>query len=438
MPSTSSAHGLVGPSLANFCVQYNFQVIAIALLISARVNRQQDWVKTQNTSVIFLGCILGQFTMGYAGDLVGRSRALSLTLLIAAAGAVGSSTCAWGSPASIYGTVVAFRFVIGYGLGGVYPLSATKAAESDDGANSVGRTAWAFFWQGPGMCAPYVAAIVLRACLQSDAQDLQWRLLLGLGALPALLALGLLRSDARGDAGRDAAAAAAAARARLAGDAKTRRFWKRFAGAGGAWFLFDVALYGTTLLGPAIVEECFRGRNSIQATAWQQLVGLSFNIPALYLSVELLNRKQCSAKKLQIAGFLLMAGAYALYGVLDAMDVGPWCLYAAYCFLNFTLSFGPNVTTFVLPAATFDGATRSTMNGFCSALGKVGAVVGTEVLPVLRAEFGLAAVLGACLATSIGGALLTAWAVEGEAYAPVLLAAGPGLLAADPGGGGVA
>jgi hypothetical protein len=47
-------------------------------------------------------------------------------------------------------------------------------------------------------------------------------------------------------------------------------------------------------------------------------------------------------------------------------------------------------------------------------------------------------VLGACLATSIGGALLTAWAVEGEAYAPVLLAAGPGLLAADPGGGGVA
>ena len=89
MPSSSSAHGLVGPSLANFCVQYNFQVIAIALLISARVDRQQDWVRTQNTSVIFLGCILGQFTMGYAGDLVGRSRALSLTLLIAAAGAVG-------------------------------------------------------------------------------------------------------------------------------------------------------------------------------------------------------------------------------------------------------------------------------------------------------------------------------------------------------------
>ena len=64
---------------------------------------------------------------------------------------------------------------------------ATKAAESDD-SNSVGSTAWAFFWQGPGMCAPYVVAIILRACLASDAQALQWRLLLGLGAAPALLA----------------------------------------------------------------------------------------------------------------------------------------------------------------------------------------------------------------------------------------------------------
>ena len=132
-------------------------------------------------------------------------------------------------------------------------------------------------------------------------------------------------------------------------NAKTKVFWRQFAGCGGAWFLYDVALYGTTLLGPTIVEDCFRGKNSIQDTSWQQLVGLSFNVPAMLASVELLNRQRITAKRLQIAGFLLMAFAYALYGVLNALRVNAWVLFAAYCFLNFTLSFGPNVTTFVLP-----------------------------------------------------------------------------------------
>ena len=424
-----ASNGIIGPSLANFCVQYNFQVIAISLEIAARVTHQQSWVATQNMSVIFIGCILGQFTMGYAGDLIGRSRALSLTLCIAAAGAIGSAAASWGSPSAIYGTVIAFRFVIGYGLGGVYPLSATKAAESDD-SNSVGSTAWAFFWQGPGMCAPYVVAIILRACLASDAQALQWRLLLGLGAIPALLAMAFLREDAQADNNRDAAEAARAAKAQLERDAKTKVFWRQFAGCGGAWFLYDVALYGTTLLGPTIVEDCFRGKNSIQDTSWQQLVGLSFNVPAMLASVELLNRQRITTKRLQIAGFLLMAFAYALYGVLNALRVNAWVLFAAYCFLNFTLSFGPNVTTFVLPSATFSGATKSTMNGLCAALGKLGAVVGTQVLPVLL-DVGLSYVLGACLITCVAGALLTQACVEAKAYESVL-------LAADPGEGGVA
>jgi len=424
-----ASNGIIGPSLANFSVQYNFQVIAISLEIAARVTHQQSWVVTQNMSVIFIGCILGQFTMGYAGDLIGRSRALSLTLCIAAAGAIGSAAASWGSPSAIYGTVIAFRFVIGYGLGGVYPLSATKAAESDD-SNSVGSTAWAFFWQGPGMCAPYVVAIVLRACLASDAQALQWRLLLGLGAIPALLAMAFLREDAQADNNRDAAEAARAAKAQLERDAKTKVFWRQFAGCGGAWFLYDVALYGTTLLGPTIVEDCFRGKNSIQDTSWQQLVGLSFNVPAMLVSVELLNRQRITAKRLQIAGFLLMAFAYALYGVLNALRVNAWVLFAAYCFLNFTLSFGPNVTTFVLPAATFSGDTKSTMNGLCAALGKLGAVVGTQVLPVLL-DVGLSYVLGACLLTCVAGALVTQACVEAKSYESVL-------LAADAGEGGVA
>ena len=61
---------------------------------------------------------------------------------------------------------------------------------------------------------------------------------------------------------------------------------------------------------------------------------------------------------------------------------------------------------------------------------KLGAVVGTQVLPVLH-EIGLAYVLGACLVTCVAGALLTQVCVEAKAYETVL-------LEADAGEGGVA
>ena len=113
MSSKASKHALLGPSIANFSVQYNFQVIAIALAIAQRDMPQETWVKTQDKSVIFIGCILGQFLMGYAGDLVGRTKALSLTLSLAVLGAVGSSLGPWGDVTDVYTTIIAFRFVIG-------------------------------------------------------------------------------------------------------------------------------------------------------------------------------------------------------------------------------------------------------------------------------------------------------------------------------------
>ena len=67
---------------------------------------------------------------------------------------------------------------------------------------------------------------------------------------------------------------------------------------------------------------------------------------------------------------------------------------------------------------------------FCHRLGKLGAVVGTQVLPVLL-DLGLSYVLGACLVTCVAGALLTQVCVEAKAYETVL-------LEADAGEGGVA
>ena len=91
--------------------------------------------------------------MGYAGDILGRNHAMTLTLSIVAFAAILSAVAPQGSPTSIYITIIVTRFILGIGVGGVYPLSATKAAEDGgSGGDSVDLTAasWAFFWQVPG------------------------------------------------------------------------------------------------------------------------------------------------------------------------------------------------------------------------------------------------------------------------------------------------
>jgi PHS family inorganic phosphate transporter-like MFS transporter len=67
--------------------------------------------------------------MGYLGDVLGRSRALTLTLALASVAALFSAIAPTGSPTAVYITIIVFRFILGVGLGGVYPLSATKVRD---------------------------------------------------------------------------------------------------------------------------------------------------------------------------------------------------------------------------------------------------------------------------------------------------------------------
>ena len=56
-------------------------------------------------------------------------------------------------------------------------------------------------------------------------------------------------------------------------------------------------------------------------------------------------------------------------------DRNPNLLFAFYCLLLFFLTFGPNVTTYVLSAEVYPKEIRSTFNGISAAMGKLGAIV---------------------------------------------------------------
>ena len=126
----------------------------------------------------FLGHAVGALVFGRIADILGRKRIYGYEVLILAAGAIASAlapSIAW---------LVAFRIVLGIGIGGDYPVSATIMSEYS-GKSSRGRmVSLVFAMQAAGLVVgPLIAVILLAAGI---SHDLVWRLLLGLGAIPGL------------------------------------------------------------------------------------------------------------------------------------------------------------------------------------------------------------------------------------------------------------
>lgn len=219
-------------AFSNFSIQYNFGSIAIALLVMSnavctekshpelcRRGIQASWVQGTAASVVFVGAVVGQLSMGVLGDTIGRGPAMLATMSISFVAALLQAVAPRGQPDDIYALIILFRFFLGVGVGGIYPLSATKAVEDnaraaaaaggkegederDDAAPSHASTssgavasAKGFFWQIPGMMGPYAVSYMLTySPLSTDAK---WRLLLGVGAIPSGIAVLLAALEMR-------------------------------------------------------------------------------------------------------------------------------------------------------------------------------------------------------------------------------------------------
>lgn len=123
-------------------------------------------------------------------------------------------------------------------------------------------------------------------------------------------------------------------------------------------------------------DDCVSSNSAINHVTSQNLIGLSMGIPACLLSILCL--QIMSTKTLQVVGFLLIALMFTIMAAcfVPLKESNSNVLFAIYCLLLFSLSFGPNLTTFVLPAQTYPKSIRATFNGISAACGKAGAFAG--------------------------------------------------------------
>lgn len=402
-----------------FTDAYDLFIIGIALsLLKEEWHLSATQVGLLGSSTL-IATLLGAFVFGYIADRVGRKAVYGLEALIMAVGAI---ACAL-SPNFYW--LLAFRFILGLGIGGDYPVSGVIMSEYSNKKNRGRLVGLVFSMQALGLIVgPVVAMTFLAAGID---HDLVWRLMLGFGAIPALGVIYFRRTlpesprylaQVKGESHRAAEHIREYSGGTVSAGADEARvehsLWQFFTnrknlmlvlGTAGSWFLLDYAYYGNTISTPLVLQSVAPGATLIQTTAWSLLIFAIAAAPGYVFAVSFIDR--IGHRRLQWIGFLVMALCFALIGAVPGMTQMLLPFLLLYGLSYFFTEFGPNVTTFIIPTEVFPVSKRTTGHGIAAGIGKLGAFIGVFVFPILNTHLGLANTLLLSAICALAGAALT-------------------------------
>ena len=329
---------------------------------------------------------IGSAVFGRIADVFGRKYIYGFEVLVLGAGAIASAF----SPNIWW--LIGFRFVLGLGIGGDYPVSATIASEFA-GAKTRGLLISSVFaMQGVGLIVGPLLAIVLISLHVPN--DLVWRILLGVGAIPPLAVFWArrhLKETPRYEKLQAAKTNQPAKHLDLLDSIKEaygdRQLVRWLIGASLAWFFLDLAYYGNTISNAQFITAVSPHGSERAQLFISLLIFLFAALPGYLLSMFGMDR--FGRKRIQLIGFACMAVTFigiALLGDAKAILVPFVILYGLNYFFT---EFGPNTTTFVIPAEIFPARIRTTSHGIAATVGKAGAAIGTFTFPLLQSQFGL-------------------------------------------------
>jgi PHS family inorganic phosphate transporter-like MFS transporter len=398
-----------------FTDAYDLFVIGVALkLITSEWHLDPLQIAVAGATAL-VSAALGSAIFGRIADVFGRKYIYGFEVLVLGAGAIASAF----SPNVWW--LIGFRFVLGLGIGGDYPVSATIASEFAGSAVRGRMVSSVFGMQGAGLIVGPLLAMGLLAAGVSG--DLTWRILLAAGAIPPLAVFWArrhLKETPRFEKLQ------ASKPPRDFADAE-HRFTNVFGdlkvgykdgtvvrwlfGASAAWFVLDLAYYGNTISNQQFVGAVAPHASQVKTLFISFLVFTFAALPGYLLSMYGMDK--WGRKTIQMLGFGLMALTFAgiaLLGDAKSLLIPFVILYGLNYFFT---EFGPNTTTFIYPAEIFPIRVRTTSHGIAATIGKVGAAIGTFSFPLLQSAFGLPGPMIVAAVCSVIGLIVT-WRVLPE------------------------
>jgi len=378
-----------------------------------------------------VGTLVGQLLFGWLADVVGRKKMYGIELMIIIVGTLGQTMAGQAHGVNIFNVLIVWRFIMGLGIGGDYPLSAVISSEFSN-TKTRGRVMTAVFAsQGWGQFTAALISLILTAAFKKQVindgivdpkhVDNMWRILIGLGMVPACVALYFrltipetprFTMDVErnyNQAKQDVEAMITSGKFVVDPDAVVQRVeapkasWKDFfrhfsrwengkvlLGTSYSWFALDIAFYGLGLNSSIVLSAIGFGAPGKGVTGgllvYENLKAISIGniilsvgglIPGYYATMLLID--SWGRKPIQLMGFGLLTIIFCCMGfgyeALTKTAETTKAFVFLYCIANFFQNFGPNSTTFVIPGEAFPTRYRSTAHGISAATGKLGAIV---------------------------------------------------------------
>ena len=401
-----------------FCDGYDLNSIGIVLplvLASFGVGEIGGGAAAWLATAALMGSVVGALLFGVLGQF-GRKRFYGFDLLLMGAMALAQAF------ASDIHWLIAFRFLLGIGIGADYVLSPTMTVEH---ANRASRGKMIVLGFAVTWILGAVAAALSNLMLEHLGVngDLQWRIVLAMGALPALGTLYLRRTmpETARYLSRLAAKSEQAAQVirGISGQAiaaaslnqDSRRFWTvlvqhlpMILSVALLWMVFDMVVYPSDLFGPSLIAHSL-GMTPIGYSLFMHLV---FSIPsALLYAWFLIDR--IGRKRLQIGGYLGAAFFLLLFGLLQQFQIASkvWSVLA---FGMFSVSLGAvNCVsgTGILGVELTPTRIRTFGHAITVVGGRIGATIAGLLFPLVFTRYGETVAIWGLAGLAIAGAWLT-------------------------------
>ena len=376
-----------------------------------------------------VGAIFGALIGGRLCDRFGRKKVFIADLFMFIIFAI-LSAFAWNIT-----SLIVFRFLLGVGIGADYPVCASYVSEFMPKRIRGRMLIAAFSFQAIGIFAAAGVGLLILALHPTESA---WRLMLVAGAIPAVVILFLRRNvpeSARWHIQRKEWKLAMGVVRYLIPDFKLekpvtmpvepvptkvpegpvipakKKLWhsslslyaelfskknlRRTILITVPWFFMDFAFYGVGLFTPILIASMLgthgSGLNFITQDFYSSgytavldiflLLGFILNI----LFIERVGRM-----RLQLAGFIGMAvGMFVLALSQSGSQTIIALAFVGFGLFNLLQNFGPNATTFLLPAELYPTRLRATAHGFAAGIAKFGAACGILFVPLMKAAYGV-------------------------------------------------
>ncbi|KAF2018094.1 inorganic phosphate transporter 1-6 /Pi cotransporter [Aaosphaeria arxii CBS 175.79] len=425
-----------------FCVS----LLTIMLGIVYKHDNKGTLTTPQDTAIkvaTSAGTVIGQVGFGALADIVGRKKMYGLELILIIVATLAQSLTGPGPGTSIVGLIIFWRVLMGIGIGGDYPLSSIITSEFATTKWRGAMMGAVFAMQGFGQLGGALVMLILTSGFKGSlvqakdyasctgncqlAVDKMWRALIGLGIVPAAIALyyrltipetprytfdvardveqanadvNTYISGKKGEGHPDEITQVAARQQGAAALEVPKASWTDFFrfygkwrngkilfGTAMSWLLLDVAFYGLGLNTSTVLTAIGYGKGK---NVYHQLFNLAAGnciltcagaIPGYWLAVATIDT--VGRKTLQFVGFCLLTILFIVWG-FAYKHIGHGGMLAIYILIQLFFNWGPNSTTFIVPGECFPTRYRSTSHGISAGSGKIGSIIAQAAIAPLR------------------------------------------------------